>query len=80
MVVGMDLPAGRADGLAAVFRYADRHVHGVDAVELEWIGIDLAVILGVLHDEVRHHGPVRAGVFGAIEAAQLVGGAVVMVA
>ena len=34
VVVGVDLPAGGGDGLAAVFADAHRHVHEVDAVVL----------------------------------------------
>ena len=40
---------GILHGLAAVFGHEDGHVHGVDAVELERIGENFAVIFRVLH-------------------------------
>src|SRR5579871_3171848 len=72
MVVGMNLEAGHRYSLAAVAGHMDRHIHGVYAIEDERVGIDLAVVFGILHHVVAHLGPMPAAVFGTVESGHLV--------
>ena len=58
--------------LAAVLGQEHRLVHGVDAVELERIGEDFAVIFGILHFLVGAAGPMLAAVLAAVVARHLV--------